>query len=141
MKTPKLPLIALLTFVVVTQTFADDAWRTKLATQLPLLGHRNWIVVVDSAYPLQTAQGIETLYVNADQLDVVKGIIAELAKTNHVKPTIYTDAELKFVAEANAPGIGGYREALATILKNQPAQVLNHLVPRPDDCKPHPIGS
>jgi D-ribose pyranose/furanose isomerase RbsD len=105
---------------------AADGWQEKLQKELPLLGHRNWIVVADSAYPLQTAPGIETIYVAADQLEVVKGVLAELAKTKHVKPTIYTDAELKFVAEKNAPGIGAYREALQKILANQPAQVLPH---------------
>ena len=93
---------------------------------MPLLGHRNWIVVADSAYPLQTAPGIETIYVDASQLEVVKGVIAELAKTKHVKPTIYTDAEMKYVAETNAPGISAYRDGLGEILANQAAQVLPH---------------
>ena len=105
---------------------AADIWKAKLQKELPLLGHRNWIVVADSAYPLQTAPGIETIYVDADQLEVVKGVIAELAKTKHVKPTIYTDAEMKFVAEKNAPGISAYREALEKMLANQPVQVLPH---------------
>ena len=107
-------LISLMTASV----FAADNWKEKLQKELPLLGHRNWIVVADSAYPLQTAPGIETIYVDADQLEVVKGVIAELAKTKHVKPTIYTDAEMKFVAEVNAPGIGAYREALERFNKN-----------------------
>jgi len=118
-------LFGLLVLTTVTALAGDD-WQKKLQQELPLLGHRNWIVVADSAYPLQTAPGIETIYVNADQLQVVKGVIAELAKTKHVKPTIYTDAELKYVAETNAPGISAYREALAKTLANQPAQVLPH---------------
>lgn len=126
MNKPKFTLVALLAFTVVTVAFAADAWRSRLAEQLPLLGHRNWIVVADSAYPLQTAPGIETIYVNADQLEVVKGVIAELAKTKHVKPTIYTDAEMKFVAEKNASGIGAYREELGKILTGKPVQVLPH---------------
>ena len=28
-------------------------WQTVLKEKLPLLGHRNWIVVTDMAYPLQ----------------------------------------------------------------------------------------
>jgi len=124
MKTKTITAIAGI-FLMTAAAFAAD-WKAKLAKDLPLLGHRNWIVVADSAYPLQTAPGIETIYVEADQLAVVKGVLAELAKTKHVKPTIYTDAEMKFVAEANAPGIGAYRERLGALLKNQPAQVLPH---------------
>ena len=104
----------------------SDNWQEKLQKELPLLGHRNWIVVADSAYPLQTAPGIETIFVGADQLEVVKDVIAELAKTQHVKPTIYTDAEMQFVAEKNSPGISAYRDALAKILANQPVRILPH---------------
>ena len=116
----------LLTMIMTTNAFSGESWKEKLQKELPLLGHRNWIVVADAAYPLQTAPGIETIYLNADQLDVVKGVIAELAKTKHVKPTIYTDAEMKFVAENSAPGISAYRDALEKILANQPVQVLPH---------------
>jgi RbsD / FucU transport protein family len=111
---------------MTSAVFAADNWKEKLQQELPLLGHRNWIVVADSAYPLQTAPGIETIYVDADQLEVVKGVIAELAKTKHVKPTIYTDAEMRFVAEKNAPGIGAYRAGLQKVLAGQPVQVLPH---------------
>ena len=37
-------------------------WEERLEAELPLLGHRNWIVVTDMAYPLQSAPGIETIY-------------------------------------------------------------------------------
>lgn len=116
----KFTLVALLALTAVTVAFAADAWRSRLKEQLPLLGHRNWIVVADSAYPLQTAPGIETIYVAADQLAVVKSVLAELAKTKHVQPTIYTDAEMKFVAEKNAPGMGAYRDGLGKILAGKP---------------------
>ncbi|MCU0784833.1 MAG: hypothetical protein MUF81_12485 [Verrucomicrobia bacterium] len=122
----KFTLAALLALTLVTVAFAAAAWRSRLQEQLPLLGHRNWIVVADAAYPLQTAPGIETIYVNADQLAVVKDVLAALAQTKHVKPTIYTDAEMKFVAEKNAPGIGTYRGALEKALAGKTAQVLPH---------------
>jgi hypothetical protein len=112
--------------LMTTVLSAADNWKEKLQKELPLFGHRNWIVVADSAYPLQTAPGIETIYVATDQLEVVRGVIAELAKTKHVRPTIYTDAEMKFVAEKNAPGIGAYREGLENLLAKQPVQVLPH---------------
>lgn len=125
MKT-KIITTCLLLSLMTSALSAADNWREKLQQELPLLGHRNWIVIADAAYPWQTAPGIETIYVTADQLEVVKGVIAELAKTKHVKPTIYTDAEMKFVAEKNSPGIGAYRDGLQKILTNQPAKVLPH---------------
>ena len=124
----KTKFIATFLFIAVMTSVvsAADNWKVKLQKELPLLGHRNWIVVADSAYPLQTAPGIETIYVEADQLDAVKAVIAELAKTKHVKPTIYTDAEMPLVAEKNARGITAYREGLSAVLTNQPVQVLPH---------------
>jgi RbsD / FucU transport protein family len=125
MKMKPLCVLALL-ILMGTAVFGADSWKEKLRNELPLLGHRNWVVVADSAYPLQTAPGVETIYANADQLDVVSGVLAELAKTKHVKPSIYTDAEMKFVAEANATGVSAYRDALAKILSDHPVQVLPH---------------
>lgn len=57
----------------------------------------------DSAYPLQTVLGIEMIYVDAEALSVVTGVIAELVRTQRVKLTIYTDAEMTFVADKMRP--------------------------------------
>ena len=124
----KSQLTAALIFFSAMSTLISPAadWKDKLQKELPLLGHRNWIVVADAAYPLQTAPGVETICVEANQLEVIRGVITALAKTKHVKPTIYTDEELNFVAEKNAPGISEYRDSLSKILTNQPVQVLPH---------------
>src|SRR5215831_21258664 len=76
---------------------SDEHWLVRLNQELPLLGHRNWIAVVDSAYPLQTSAGIETLETDGEQLDVVRQVLDALSKTKHVRPVIFTDAELKLV--------------------------------------------
>ena len=81
-------------------------WKDVLAERLPALGHRNGVVIADSAYPAQARGGIETVVTNADQRTVVKGALAELAKAKHVRPVVYLDAELAHVPEADAPGIG-----------------------------------
>ena len=43
------------------QAAKAPAWMDTLAGYLPALGHRNWIVVADSAFPLQISPGIETI--------------------------------------------------------------------------------
>ena len=123
-RTIQLSLLCLL--MSLTAALSQSSWEGTLRHQLPLLGHRNWIVIADSAYPLQTAPGIETVYADADQLKVVKTVLEALAKTKHVKPIIYTDAELKHVAETNAPGISEYRTGLTKLLADRPVQVLPH---------------
>ena len=47
--------------LLITASFCQQSssnWQTKLHQQLPLLGHSNWILIVDSAYPLQVSPGI-----------------------------------------------------------------------------------
>jgi D-ribose pyranose/furanose isomerase RbsD len=105
---------------------AADPVTDKLRAEIPKLGHRNWIVVADSAYPLQNAAGIETIVTSEEHLAVVSRVIEELAKTKHVKPTILTDTELPHVAETHAPGITQLREGLSKLLAKQPSLSLPH---------------
>ena len=132
--TKKMVVIAILSLIPLFAIAADngpasrpvDTWRARLRQELPLLGHRNWIAVVDSAYPLQTSAGIETVETDADQLDVVKAVLDEVAKAKHVRSVIFTDAELQVVPEADASGVTAYREALAKLLGKADAQSLPH---------------
>ena len=71
---------------------------------MPLLGHRNWILIVDSAYPLQSSPGVETIETNASHLDVLRYVLGAINRSIHVRPLIYMDAELPFVPDDDAPG-------------------------------------
>ena len=101
-------------------------WKDILTERLPAFGHRNWIVIADSAYPAQARSGIETVVTHADQLTVVKGALEELAKAKHVRPVVYLDAELAHVPEADAPGVGKYRDELAKLLGGRKPEPLPH---------------
>lgn len=90
------------------------------------LGHRNWIVVTDSAYPWQNSTGIETIVVNCEQERQVQIVLESLKKAGHVRPTVYLDKELEFVSENNAPGISEYRSRLDAILKGYPVMRVKH---------------
>jgi hypothetical protein len=91
-------------------------WEATLAERLPLFGHRNWIVVADSAYPAQSGAGIETILAHSPQLEVVAQVLSAIAAASHVQPVVYIDRELDFIAEQDAPGIGVYRGALRKLL-------------------------
>ena len=57
---------------------------------MPLLGHRNWIVVTDMAYPLQTNPGVLTLDATADDFPtVLRTIRGELDSASHVVAHVY----------------------------------------------------
>jgi hypothetical protein len=102
--------------MILAQSTASSGWQGKVEHELPLLGHRNWILIVDSAYPLQSAPGVETVETNADQLDVVRYVMGAIDKSIHVRPDIFMDAELPYVQEEDAPGTSAYRDAVAKLL-------------------------
>jgi hypothetical protein len=93
---------------------------------LPQLGHRNWIAVVDSAYPLQCRPGIETIVSNHDQLAEVRDALGAIDNAPHLRPEVLLDAELPFLSEADAPGIGAYRVALDRLLQGRTVRSLPH---------------
>jgi hypothetical protein len=101
-------------------------WEEILQDRLQLLGHRNWLVIADSAYPAQSRKGIETVAVDEEQTIVLNSAFAILSACKHVKPTVYTDEELTFVPEEDAPGVSLYRAKLDTLLKGYEVYVLPH---------------
>jgi hypothetical protein len=111
---------------VVPMHAAPPDWKQRLSEAMPLLGHRNWILVVDSAYPLQTSPGIETIETNASQLEVVKAVLTEVEHSIQVRPVVYTDAELPLISEAEAPGVSAYRTQLSELLRGLPAESQLH---------------
>jgi hypothetical protein len=105
---------------------AGGEWRAILADRVTVFGHRNWIAVVDSAYPAQARGGIETVITNANQLDVTKAVLDELGRVKHVRPVVYLDAELPHVGERDAPGITDIRKDLKALLSDRKPQSLPH---------------
>jgi hypothetical protein len=107
-----------------------------IKSRLPGLGHRNWIVVADSAYPLQISAGVETIVVDEDQLSVVKEVLNQLSKAKHVRPHIYRDAEMDFVSPKNAPGITGYKKGLDGMLRGKSVDKMLHgdIISKLDDA-------
>ena len=112
---------------VMAEEIEQDNWRTELTKSLPVLGHRNFIVIADSAYPLQSNPGIKTIYTGSTQIAVVKEVLAAVDKAAHVNGTIYVDKELTFVPEHNAKGIEAYRKTLNQVLAGRDIQRLPHM--------------
>ncbi len=117
-------LVCLSTGLCSAQTV--QPWRVQLDREMPLLGHRNWILVVDSAYPLQTAPGIETIETNASQEEVVATVLGTVKKSIQVRPLVYLDAELPLVPDVDAPGATAYRSHLDALLKGYPVTSRPH---------------
>lgn len=108
---------------------ANDSWQKVVKERIPLYGHRNWIVVADSAYPAQSRAGIETIVADADQLDVLQFVFGELSHSRHVRPIVYTDRELAFLTDAEAPGVSSYRQRLAQLFsREKPTELLHEQI-------------
>lgn len=102
------------------------AWHSELARQLPLLGHRNWIVVTDMAYPLQTNPGITTLYADAPYADVVGQVNTMIKQAPHVFAHIYQDSEQQRLSEQLAPGWDAYKASLRGVLDEAEVEYIPH---------------
>lgn len=95
---------------------STPAWELRLRELLPLYGHRNWIVVADSAYPAQSKPGIETIFAGGDQIEAVSKVFDTIAESTHVRANIYLDQELASVPEHDAAGVLDYRGKLERLL-------------------------
>jgi hypothetical protein len=118
----RLSALATLLFTLSLPLFAQTNWRAAVDQKLPLLGHRNWIVIADSAYPQYSSPGIDIIETNADQLQVAQYVLAAVNKSIHVRPEVLLDAELQYVPESDAPGVTAYRQRLDKLLAGSPAQ-------------------
>jgi L-fucose mutarotase/ribose pyranase (RbsD/FucU family) len=101
-------------------------WKAILEDRLKLYGHRNWLVVADSAYPAQSRQAIETIVADEEQTTVLRQVLGLVRDCKHIKANIYMDGELKFVREHEAPGVDSYRETLGDLVKGHEVRVLPH---------------
>jgi D-ribose pyranose/furanose isomerase RbsD len=124
------------TAVPNTPVVKSAAWTDTLAAYLPALGHRNWIVVADSAFPLQISPGIETIATGEDHFAVLEKVLKAVDGAKHIRPKIWLDKELAFVPEDLAPGVNDVRRRLEEALKGRGAMPVLHedLIARLDEA-------
>jgi hypothetical protein len=112
--------------MATTPRLTKPDWEHQLETLLPLYGHRNWIVVADSAYPAQSKPGIETIVSGAGHLEVARKVLDAVNASSHVRAAVYLDQELEFVAEKDSPGVTQYRAQLGSLLKSAAKTTMLH---------------
>jgi hypothetical protein len=104
----------------------ESDWTQVLESDLNLLGHRNWILVVDKAFPEQSSSGMKYIYVEQDLLTVLEQVLGAVNNSTHVRPVIYQDKELEFISEEQVPGIEAFRLAADSILGESHVNTLLH---------------
>lgn len=110
-------------------------WEQEYIQTLPALGHRNWIVVADAAFPLQISPGIEVVVSGEDHFVVLEKVLRAVDNSRHIRPKIYLDRELSFVTEDLAPGIDACRARLEGLLEGREVSSVLHeeLIARLDE--------
>lgn len=111
-------------------------WESHLAQLLPLLGHRNWIVVADAAYPAQANPSIETIFTNCNHTEVLRKVLNAIEASRHIRAAVYLDAELALVPESDAPGVTTIRNEMTELLtgKNQHALPHEEIIAKLDEA-------
>lgn len=120
-----------------TQTKPSQAigWKAELTAKLPYLGHRNWIVITDMAYPLQSGPGITTLYADEPYEQVLQQVKQMIDDAPHVFAHTYCDKELGLIPEADMPGVSSFREKATRIYGNEVTPVPHEqLIARLDEA-------
>ncbi|HSA94543.1 MAG TPA: hypothetical protein VLJ16_00735, partial [Acidobacteriota bacterium] len=120
---------------VKAQASSAPTWQETLARYIPALGHRNWIVVADSAFPLQISPGIETIATGEDHFAVLDKVLKMVDGAKHLRPKIWLDKELAYVTEDLAPGADEAKRRLDEALKGRGAMPMLHadLIARLDE--------
>ena len=108
-----------------TEVSTSKSWQDQLTEMMPYLGHRNWIVIADMAYPLQSGSGITTLYADEPYLDVLEKVKGMIDKAPHVFAHIYRDKELSFISEKDMPGVDSLRAGMDRICGNEASSVVH----------------
>ncbi len=110
----------------MTHEAAPPEWERQFRALLAIFGHRNWIVVADSAYPAQSRPGLETIVADDEQIPVLRTVFDAITAAPHVRARIYTDRELPFVTEDDAPGVADYRRDLNEVFAGHAIEALPH---------------
>jgi hypothetical protein len=127
-----LPLL----LMAAARLYGQAGWQEKLAHEIPMMGEQNWIVVADSAYPLQSAPGIEVVATGESQTEVLATVLNMVGKAPNVSPAFWTEEELPLVPEQDANGISAYRAQLAGLLAGAKPQALtrDHMLAKMEDA-------
>ena len=101
-------------------------WKSEFEQQLPLLGHRNWVLVVDKAFPLQSAAGMTVINTSEELPIVLKKAMVSISKSTHVKSIVYTDLELKYITEDLSKGVDSLKASVFGTLKGFEVNSILH---------------
>lgn len=120
-----LPLVVLMTGCAGTSQSAKP-WLGKVRHELNYLGARNWIVVAEAAFPIQSRRGLRVIQLDDEIPSVVDGVEQIIEEKHHVKPRLYVTTEIGSMPYDYAPGIKNYRKQLKEALHGRETVQLDN---------------
>lgn len=121
-----LALFTSLSFAQAPAPAPASDWKAIVQNRLSLYGHRNWIVVSDSAFPAFSEPGIETIAVNEDSPAVLKYVAHAIASSRHVRATVFVDQELQFIDDHDYPEVTEVRRQIAAEFAKEQVTTMPH---------------
>ena len=114
---------------------ASEKWNIQLDQMMPTLGHRNWIVITDMAYPWQSGSGITTLFADEPYPAVLEEVKQMIDKAPHVFAHVYRDKELSYLTDDDVKGISSLRSEMDRICGDEVQSVPHEqLIARLDEA-------
>ena len=101
-------------------------WVGNLRHELGSLGARNWVVIGEAAFPVQSRQGLKVIQIDADIPEVLEAVEDLIEEKHHVKPRVYVTAELENVPYDYAPGVRAHKKKLKESLHGRETVSLDN---------------
>lgn len=120
-----LPLVVMIAGCAATSQPAKP-WLGTLRHELNYLGARNWIVVAEAAFPIQSRRGLRVIQIDGEIPEIVDGVEQVIEEKHHVKPRLYVTSEIGSVPYDYAPGIKNFRKQLKSALHGRETVELDN---------------
>ncbi|MCP5535177.1 MAG: hypothetical protein H7A51_02960 [Akkermansiaceae bacterium] len=124
----RIPALVLLVALAGCSSTSESTqpWIGTLRHELNYLGARNWIVVAEAAFPIQSRRGLRVVQIDGDIPEIVDGVELVIEEKHHVKPRLYVTSEIASVPYDYAPGIENYRKQLKIALHGRETVQLDN---------------
>ena len=103
-----------------------SSWQSQFTSHLPRLGHRNWIVVADAAYPEQSAPGVTVIVADSPLDEALRFVLTTIQEAGHVTPKVLLDRELGFLTDDLCPGVNALRASIKFEIGQLPTSEAPH---------------
>ncbi|MBS1726517.1 MAG: hypothetical protein JST51_07320 [Armatimonadetes bacterium] len=101
-------------------------WQVHFHAALPRLGHRNWIVISDAAYPQQASKGVEVILADVAVDDCLKYVLKSIEEAGHITPKVLLDTELSVLTDDLCPGVTALRDSIQFEASSLPVDMAAH---------------